>query len=79
MEIYIIFLTKESERRLQIDNRRIEKIVTFDQVIHKEGSKKPEPICRTTGVAAILTNPWMGRGYVQDLSPQINRISSVVW
>ncbi len=57
----------------------LRKIVTFDEEIHKEGSKKPEPICRTIGVGGVLTNPWMGRGYVQDLSPQINRISSVVW
>ena len=63
------------------DNMEIEelrKIVTFDEEIHKEGNKKSEPICRIIGVAAVLTNPWMGKGYVQDLSPEINRIAPTI-
>jgi hypothetical protein len=33
---------------------------------------------RLIGVAAVLKNPWHGRGYVEDLSPEINRIAPIL-
>ena len=29
-------------------------------------------------MAAVVKNPWAGRGYVEDLSPEINRIAPVL-
>ncbi len=56
----------------------LRKIVTFDEDIFKEGNKPANPILRIIGVAAVLTNPWKGRGFVEDLSPEIDRISPIM-
>ncbi len=56
----------------------LRKIVTFDEDIYKEGNKNANPILRIIGVAAVLTNPWKGRGFVEDLSPEIDRIAPVM-
>ena len=56
----------------------LRKIVTFDEDIDKEGNKSANPVLRIIGVAAILTNPWKGRGFVEDLSPEIDRIAPVM-
>ena len=56
----------------------LRKIVTFDEDIYKEGNKSANPILRIIGVAAVLTNPWKGRGFVEDLSPEIDRIAPVM-
>ncbi len=56
----------------------LRKIVTFDEDIFKEGNKSANPILRIIGVAAVLTNPWKGRGFVEDLSPEIDRISPIM-
>ena len=56
----------------------LRKIVTFDEDIYKEGNKSANPILRIIGVAAVLTNPWKGRGFVKDLSPEIDRIAPVM-
>mgnify|MGYP002700831932 CR=1 FL=1 len=49
----------------------IRKVVTFDEDIHIEGGKTADPILRMIGVAAVVKNPWTGRGYVEDLTPEI--------
>ena len=56
----------------------LRKIVTFDEDIYKEGNKRANPVLRIIGVAAVLTNPWKGRGFVEDLSPEIDRIAPVM-
>ena len=56
----------------------LRKIVTFDEDIYKEGNKSANPVLRIIGVAAVLTNPWKGRGFVKDLSPEIDRIAPVM-
>ncbi len=56
----------------------LRKIVTFDEDIYKEGDKSANPVLRIIGVAAVLTNPWKGRGFVEDLSPEIDRIAPVM-
>ena len=56
----------------------LRKIVTFDEDIYKEGNKSANPVLRIIGVAAVLTNPWKGRGFVEDLSPEIDRIAPVM-
>ena len=56
----------------------LRKIVTFDEDIYKEGNKSANPVLRVIGVAAVLTSPWKGRGFVEDLSPEIDRIAPVM-
>ncbi|MGH6938007.1 amino acid synthesis family protein [Hypericibacter sp.] len=50
---------------------RIRKIVTFAEQVMFEGEKEADPILRVFGVAAVVRNPWAGRGYVEDLKPEI--------
>ena len=53
----------------------LRKIVTFDEDIYSEGGKKADPILRIIGVAAVLSNPWKGKDFVEDLQPEIKRIA----
>ncbi|MDO8983697.1 amino acid synthesis family protein [Cypionkella sp.] len=56
----------------------LRKVVTYDEVIYREGVRAAEPPLRLIGVAAVVKNPWHGRGYVEDLSPEINRIAPLL-
>ena len=58
--------------------KELRKIVTFDEDIYREGGKEANPILRIIGVAAVLSNPWKGRGFVEDLQPEIKRIAPVM-
>jgi len=58
--------------------KELRKIVTFDEDIYSEGGKEADPILRIIGVAAVLSNPWKGRGFVEDLQPEIKRIAPVM-
>lgn len=56
----------------------LRKIVTFDEDILTEGDRAVEPVLRMIGVAAVVKNPWAGRGYVEDLAPEIKRVAPVL-
>ena len=58
--------------------KELRKIVTFDEDIYSEGGKEADPILRTIGVAAVLSNPWKGQGFVENLQPEIKRIAPVM-
>ncbi len=58
--------------------KELRKIVTFDEDIYSEGGKEANPILRIIGVAAVLSNPWKGKGFVEDLQPEIKRIAPVM-
>ena len=58
--------------------KELRKIVTFDEDIYSEGGKEANPILRIIGVAAVLSNPWKGQGFVEDLQPDIKRIAPVM-
>ena len=58
--------------------KELRKIVTFDEDIYSEGGKEADPILRIIGVAAVLSNPWKGQGFVGDLQPEIKRIAPVM-
>ena len=58
--------------------KEMRKIVTFDEDIYSEGGKEANPILRIIGVAAVLSNPWKGQGFVEDLQPEIKRIAPVM-
>lgn len=50
---------------------QIRKLVTFDEEIRLEGERIASPPLRMMAVAAVVRNPWAGRGYVDDLKPEI--------
>ncbi|MEX0304926.1 MAG: amino acid synthesis family protein [Leisingera sp.] len=56
----------------------LRKIVTFDEDIYRDGDKPADPVLRMIGVAAVVRNPWHGKGYVEDLKPEINRMAPVL-
>ena len=58
--------------------KELRKIVTFDEDIYSEGGKEANPILRIIGVAAVLSNPWKGQGFVENLQPEIKRIAPVM-
>ena len=58
--------------------KELRKIVTFDEDIYSEGGKEADPLLRIIGVAAVLSNPWKGQRFVEDLQPEIKRIAPVM-
>jgi Amino acid synthesis len=56
----------------------LRKVVTYDEEIHRDGAKPATPPLRMIGVAAVVRNPWYGRGFVEDLSPEINRMAPIL-
>jgi hypothetical protein len=53
----------------------IRKICTFLEETLVEGGKTAARPVNTVVVAAIVANPWAGRGFVEDLRPEIIRIA----
>lgn len=49
----------------------IRKIVQFVEDSLIEGDKKAEKPTRMVAVAAVVRNPWAGRGFVENLRPEI--------
>ena len=54
----------------------IRKVVRYVEDVHIEGAPG-EPV-RLVGVAAVLPNPWAGRGFVENLRPEILSIAPAV-
>lgn len=52
----------------------LRKVVTFDEDIYRDGEKAADPVLRVIGVAAVVRNPWHGKGFVEDLGPEIRRM-----
>jgi hypothetical protein len=52
----------------------IRKLVRYVEDIHSEGGKPGGPV-RMVAVAAVLANPWAGRGFVENLRPEIMAIA----
>lgn len=49
----------------------IRKVVVYYEDIFKEGGQKPAVPLRMIGAAAVIQNPWYGKGFVEDLKPMI--------
>lgn len=49
----------------------IRKIVTYHEEVRIEGGKEAKTPVTTVMVAAVVKNPWAGRGFVEDLQPEI--------
>ena len=56
----------------------VRKIVTYRETTFIEGGKHGERPVTMVGVAAVITNPWSGRGFVEDLSPEIRQSCSAL-
>lgn len=54
----------------------IRKVMTLVEEISYEGGRPVEPIASVAVVAAVIDNPWAGRGFVADLTPEIDRHAS---
>jgi hypothetical protein len=52
----------------------LRKLVTYDEDTITDGGRTCSPPLRMIAVAAVVTNPWYSRGFVQDLSPEIRRM-----
>jgi hypothetical protein len=56
----------------------IRKIVTYiDETLIEGGRAAPKPL-KLFAVAAVLRNPWAGRGFVADLGPEIRQLAPVL-
>jgi hypothetical protein len=54
----------------------VRKIVTVVEEIHSEGGRPVSPPARVAVVAAVIANPWAGKGFVADLGPGIDENAS---
>lgn len=54
---------------------QLRKLVTYSETTLIEGGRAATTPLRMHAVAAVLTNPWAGRGFVEDLRPEIHDIA----
>ena len=52
-------------------NLEIRKFVKSVDRTFIEGGKKSEEPVELVSVAAVITNPWIGKGFIEDLKPEI--------
>ncbi len=53
----------------------LRKIVTYTETTLIEGGREASTPLRFYAAAAVLRNPWHGRGFVEDLKPEIRTIA----
>ena len=53
----------------------LRKVVTHTEEVHIAGGRAADPPLRLLGIAAVLTTPWAGRGFVEDLRPTILEVA----
>jgi len=56
----------------------VRKYVSHMETVLIEGGKTAEQPLRIAAVAAVFENPWAGRGFVQDLRPEIHAMAPVL-
>ena len=57
---------------------KVRKIVTYkEETLIEGGRAAPRPL-QLFGVAAVVANPWAGRGFVEDLRPEIHAVAPVL-
>ena len=59
-------------------NSLIRKTLLNVETIFVEGGKEAPRPTKLISAIAVLKNPWAGRGFVEDLSPEIHAIAPVV-
>lgn len=56
----------------------LRKVVTYAEDVRSEGGRPVPHVCRLFAAAAVLRNPWAGRGFVEDLRPEIRACAPVL-
>jgi hypothetical protein len=56
----------------------IRKTASYAETIFIEGGKMASAPVKMAAAAAVITNPWAGRGFVDDLRPEILRFAPAV-
>ena len=56
----------------------IRRTLTHIQHTHEEGGKPLAEPTLLVAAAAIIRNPWYGRGFVEDMTPEIRTVAPVV-
>ncbi len=56
----------------------IRKVVRYQDTSLIEGGKKAEKPLQLFAAAAVVTNPWADRGFVEDLSPEIRAAGPIL-
>ena len=56
----------------------LRKIVSYQEDTFIEGGRDAPVPLRMFAVAAILSNPWAGRGFIDDLRPEIHAIAPIL-
>lgn len=56
----------------------IRKVVTYTEETLIEGSKQAGKPLKMFAAAAVLKNPWFGRGFVEDLKPEILAVAPIL-
>ena len=56
----------------------IRRTLTHVQTTHEEGGRPLETPTKLFAAMAIIRNPWFGRGFVEDLSPEVREVCPVV-
>lgn len=54
---------------------QIRKLVTYTEETRIEGGKAASTPLRMFAAAAVIANPWAGRGFVEDLKPEIHYLA----
>jgi len=52
----------------------IRKTVLHVETVHVDGGRDAAKPLKMVAAAAVIRNPWAGRGYVEDLSPEIRAL-----
>lgn len=59
-------------------NPQIRKTVVYVEETLIEGGKPAERPLRLLAAAAVIRNPWLGRGFVEDLRPEVHAMAPVL-
>lgn len=59
-------------------NPQIRKTVVYVEETLIEGGKPAERPLRLFAAAAVIRNPWFGRGFVEDLRPEVHAMAPVL-
>lgn len=54
---------------------QLRKLVTYSETTLIEGGRAAATPLRLYAAAAVLTNPWAGRGFIENLKPEIHDIA----
>lgn len=57
---------------------QLRKIVTYSEDVRIEGGRAAPTPLRLFGAAAVISNPWFGHGFVEDLRPAILETAPVL-